>query len=224
MDDQEQGSERTGSQRRLSQILPEIRDSIRLRREIVSETTGLPSPERQDESSTGKRHGGTGVALRPDASTVLAKAFELPAGTLAHSLEPLLEWRETSLYGSHGFEGVRIEDVKIWDGATRAQVLGLLKSVEAVCMPCDAKFAAQKLSELRVLTAHRARDGSDVELLAAAYTHRLAEYPADVVDMACNRWADANPFWPTWAELKNELDKRMKGRKQIHAALRAAVS
>ncbi len=142
---------------------------------------------------------------------------------LARSLAPLIVWGDVTLYGSHGFEGVRICDVKVADGVSKQQVAAMLKPLEAFCMPCDPKFAARKLAELRVLTAHRARDGSDVELLAAAYTNRLAEYPQDVVEVACNRWADANQFWPTWADLKNELENRMRGRKQIRDALRAAL-
>ncbi len=142
---------------------------------------------------------------------------------LARSLAPLIVWGDVSLYGSHGYEGARITDVKVADGVSRQQAAAMLKPLEAFCMPCDAKFAARKLAEMRVLTAHRARDGSDVELLAAAYTHRLAEYPEDVVEEACNRWTDANKFWPTWADLKEELDKRMRGRKQIRDALRAHV-
>lgn len=138
-------------------------------------------------------------------------------------LAPLIVWGEASLYGSHGFEGVKITEVKVVEGVPAAHLEDVLKHVEAICFPCTAKFAAQKLAELRVLTAHRARDGSDVELLAAAYTHRLAEYPPDVVEDACNRWADANQFWPTWSELKDNLDGRMRGRKQIRDALRAAL-
>jgi hypothetical protein len=70
---------------------------------------------------------------------------------------------------------------------------------------------------------HRARDGVDVELMAGAYTERLARYPADVVTAACDAWADREQFWPAWAELKAECDKRMRGRLQIRAALARAV-
>jgi hypothetical protein len=94
-----------------------------------------------------------------------------------------------------------------------------LAKVMALCDPCDPQLAARKLAELRVLTAHRARDGIDVELMAGAYTERLAAYPQDIVVAAVDGWANREEFWPTWAELKAECDKRMRGRKMIRQAL-----
>jgi hypothetical protein len=147
--------------------------------------------------------------------------FDLPAQavTLAHSLEPLIVWGETSQYGSHGYEGVKITDVAVRKGADPMYVDQCLGKLLVLCDPCEHRFAAQKLAELRVLTAHRARDGVDTELMATAYTQRLATYPADIVAAACDAWTNANQFWPTWSELKNECDKRMSGRKQLRDAL-----
>jgi hypothetical protein len=223
--DEEHDLPKIGIPRKLSAILPAIRDSIRQKPASGSGITGSPSPDNVAARSIGTRHGGTGVATIPDVAARLARAFDLPetAAMLARSLAPLLAWGDASLYGSHGFEGVKVTDVKVRDGVSHHQADAMLKALAPYLMPCEASFAAQKLTELRVLTAHRARDGSDTELLAAAYTRRLAEYPRDVVNMACDRWADANQFWPTWADLKNELDNRMKGRKQIRDALRAAL-
>lgn len=138
---------------------------------------------------------------------------------LEHSLAPLLVWGETSIIGSHGFEGVSITGVKVRDGADPQYVSQCLGKVMALCDPCDPQLAARKLAELRVLTAHRARDGVDVELMAGAYTERLAAYPADIVVAAVDGWANREEFWPTWAELKAECDKRMRGRKMIRQAL-----
>lgn len=141
---------------------------------------------------------------------------------LAHSLEPLIAWGTTSVFGDHGFEGVRVADVRIRAHAEPPAIAWCLQRVEDLCEPCDPKLAAQKLAELRVLTAHRARDGVDVELMAGAYTQRLTQYPPDVVVAACDAWSNREEFWPTWAELKAECDKRMRGRTQLRDALRAA--
>lgn len=138
---------------------------------------------------------------------------------LEHSLEPLLVWGEASIIGDHGFEGVNITGVKVRDGADSQYVSQCLSKVMVLCDPCDPELAARKLAELRVLTAHRARDGVDVELMAGAYTERLAAYPADIVVAAVDGWANREEFWPTWAELKAECDKRMRGRKMIRQAL-----
>jgi hypothetical protein len=109
-------------------------------------------------------------------------------------------------------------------GADPQAVERCLGRLERLCAPCGGPFAARKLAELRALTAHRARDGIDVELMAGAYTQRLANYPADIVNAACDAWSNANPFWPTWAELKDECDKRMKGRMQARDALRKVAA
>jgi hypothetical protein len=139
---------------------------------------------------------------------------------LAHSLEPVIAWGTASVFGSHGFDGVRVTDVKVRAHADPATIAFCRQRVEDLCEPCDPKLAAKKLAELRVLTAHRARDGVDVELMAGAYTQRLAAYPADVVVEACDGWSNREEFWPTWAELKAECDKKMRGRKQLLNALR----
>lgn len=116
--------------------------------------------------------------------------------------------------------GVAITDVAIKPGADPAVVSQCLVQAESLCAPCKPNFAGQKLAELRVLTAHRAKDGVDMELLAQAYTTRLAEYPPDVVAAATKAWADREQWWPSWAELKAECDKRMRGRLQVRDALR----
>jgi hypothetical protein len=113
-----------------------------------------------------------------------------------------------------------ITGVAVREGADPQYVGQCLARVEALCSPCDPREAAVKLAELRVLTVHRARDGNDMELMAQAYTNRLAEYPGDVVTAATKAWADREEFWPSWAELKAECDKRMRGRLQIREALR----
>lgn len=93
------------------------------------------------------------------------------------------------------------------------------EGIERICAPCDPKLAVRKLAELRAMTIARARDDMDNELVGAAYAERLKQYPADVVVAACDGWANREEFWPSWAELKAECDKRMRGRLQIRAAL-----
>lgn len=155
----------------------------------------------------------------------VCRAFDLPAeaGRLAHLLAPLLVWGDRSVYGSHGYERSEVTDVAVRPGVPREDLGAYLQHMEALCQPADPGLAASKLTELRVLTAHRARDGDDIELMAAAYTHRLAQYPPDVVAAACDAWADGDNFWPTWAELKGACDRRMRGRTQIRDALRKAL-
>jgi len=146
------------------------------------------------------------------------------AGTLGPLLAPLLSWGETSLFANEQFDGTSITGVVVRPGAPRQAVEKALAHVESTCRPCHADLAAQELAHLRVLTVHRARDPKEMQLVAVAYTQRLAEYPVDVVIAACKAWADREEFWPSWAELKAEADKRMRGRLQVRDALRRAVA
>lgn len=206
-----------------------LRETMQATRALIQRTSRKPSPttSSREEGETrnelvpaGKSVTASGATLTPAGTRPLA-AFDLPpqAATLAHSLAPLLVWGEASIIGDHGFEGVNITGTKVRDGADRAEVERCIEPLLALCDPCDPQLAARKLAELRVLTAHRARDGVDVELMAGAYTERLAAYPADIVVAAVDGWADREEFWPTWAELKAECDKRMRGRKLIRKAL-----
>lgn len=151
----------------------------------------------------------------------VVRAFDLPpqAATLVRSLAPLLAWGETSRFNGDQFDGTTITGVAVRPLANPQQVSRALAELESICLPCDRRVAAVKLAEMRVLTVHRARDGNDMELMAQAYTDRLAEYPVDVVTAATKAWSDREEFWPSWAELKAECDKRMRGRLQIRDAL-----
>lgn len=137
-------------------------------------------------------------------------------------LAPVIVWRETSLYAGDQWDRSEARNVKVRDGVSPALISECIQEIDRICGPCEPRLAAEKLAELRVLTVHRARDGLDVELMATAYTGRLAKYPPDVVVKACDAWADREEFWPSWAELKAECDKRMHGRLAIKRALTEA--
>lgn len=135
-------------------------------------------------------------------------------------LEQALDWRSTSRFSGDEFVGTMTADVTVKPSASSEVLQRASAEIERFCEPCKPGFAGQRLAELRVLTVHRARDDVDMELLAQAYTSRLAEYPADVVAAATKAWSDREQFWPSWAELKAECDKRMRGRLQAREALR----
>lgn len=143
--------------------------------------------------------------------------------TLQHSCARLLAWEDVSLFGSHGFEGTDIRNVKVRPSADQDEVRAAFHQIDRWCKPCPPEIAAKALAELRALTVHKARDSVDVEGMAAAYTQRLAQYPADIVVDACNAWADREEFWPSWAELKAECDKRNRVRKAFRDALERAI-
>lgn len=222
------GSLRTGRLQSISSAMQATLAAMPTRPQPLP-TTGTPRTAARPSSGTGMQRSGRGVAVRPNGDQVpeVIRAFGLPmetAGTLGPLLAPLLSWGETSLFANEQFDGTSITGVVVRPGAPRQAVEKALAHVESTCRPCHADLAAQELAHLRVLTVHRARDPKEMQLVAVAYTQRLAEYPVDVVIAACKAWADREEFWPSWAELKAEADKRMRGRLQVRDALRRVVA
>lgn len=83
--------------------------------------------------------------------------------------------------------------------------------------PPTADQATGWLAELSVITARRMDDDTTEDFRAAAYSRRLAEYPADIArhSLLVHRWK----FFPTWAELADVCDELMEPRRKIQQAL-----
>lgn len=223
MPNQEPDSPTTGSSRPTSRTMLETVGSILERLPPLSRITGQPRTDGPPPSGIGLQPSGRGVAATPHKNPLAV--FQLgptaEAARLGLLLGQALVWGERSIFQKDGqFERTEISDVKVRDGHSIPQAT--LNMLEKICAPCGPTYAAQRLGELRLLTASRERNEKDTELMALAYTDRLADYPADVVLGACNSWANAERFWPTWADLKDACDRRMRGRKQLRDALRRA--
>ena len=130
-------------------------------------------------------------------------------------------WGETSRFSGDEFMGVQLTGVRVRNNADPELVREARDLMARVCHPADIKLVVRKLAELKAMTISRQRDDIDMELVGAAYGQRLAQYPADVVNAACDRWANREEFWPSWAELKGECDKLMRGRAKVREALDA---
>lgn len=85
--------------------------------------------------------------------------------------------------------------------------------------PLTHNDVVAELTGLRALTKSRASDGDDLKLLLTAYTQRLRAYPADVVREVLTSWANRETFFPSWAELKGELDRLSNWRVRTRAVL-----
>lgn len=204
--------------------LPRPRGLTRIESPSNSATTGSPLPAPTPENSIGPPRFGSGAVGMPTAPAALAtetaRLFGLPAAEarLALLLARALVWSERSVFGEAGYEGVAVRDVAASASLHDSERAWAAREIERICEPGGASLAAKKLAELRSLTAHGRKNDDDAELMAAAYIARLAAYPADVIVAACDAWADRETFWPAWADLKAECDKRVRGRLQIRRA------
>lgn len=92
-----------------------------------------------------------------------------------------------------------------------------LDRLDGFMTPASEAQIERWIAELSVITARRNDDDMSEALRLKAYASRLAHYPADIVKDVLLRgpWK----FFPTWVELRDALDRRVKTRK---ALIRAA--
>jgi hypothetical protein len=132
------------------------------------------------------------------------------ASSLAERVEPS--------YGSHGYDERLV-------GYDLTQPIPADDAVEALAIlaeankPADAGFIVQELTRMRMLTKARAEDSTDLTLMAAAYAEELAVYPPDVIASACRKWTAMSKWWPSWAEMLDLVQFRMRKRRAMLNAL-----
>lgn len=112
------------------------------------------------------------------------------------------------------FDGYSLAPV---DAAEKMQAKAI---VLAACRRCDSKTIASELTRMRVLTKARELSNDDASATVAAYAEELSRYPADIVRAACRGWSKREPWWPSWAELKEELTRHARRRKALAEVLR----
>jgi hypothetical protein len=85
--------------------------------------------------------------------------------------------------------------------------------------PCADRVVMAELTRLRLSTKARTEPDQDTALTLQIYRELLATYPEDAVVEAC-RWLGENQvFWPALAEIKAQLDERVKKRRLLLAAV-----
>lgn len=215
---EERGFQAIGSQ------VPKIVSSLKVSASMPtnlrqsSGTTGAQCLARKGSSSTGRALTATDVARLLDgdepARTDKAILASLPP-SLASSLR---ERRREMIDPVYGFDsefcGYEIGTVSAED-LQAGQAL-----VRAAIQRCDRQTVASELTRMRALTKARQLTDDDAAVTVAAYAEELSQYPADIVRAACRSWTRREPWWPSWAELKAELDRLARRRKALFAALR----
>jgi len=70
------------------------------------------------------------------------------------------------------------------------------------------------IAKLDALTARQSKADLDLAFMVAAYSEKLSEYPADAVEEALDNLT-ANHWFPTWEEMKTQLDYLTRRRRLI---------
>lgn len=94
-----------------------------------------------------------------------------------------------------------------------------MATVEAIIDGLMAPAPAEKLDEwigvCALLTSGAREDSDTSDARLMAYKAKLSEYPGDVVRAALMEWPDLSKWFPTWAELKDRLDRHMSIRPRL---------
>ena len=94
--------------------------------------------------------------------------------------------------------------------------------IEQYSQPLEARELSALLTELHLLTKQRKENQVSLDLAFELYGRRLEKYPADIVREVLSKWPDQSKWWPSWHELKVEIDwrdKRGKLKSEIEAKL-----
>ena len=86
-------------------------------------------------------------------------------------------------------------------------------------LPCPKEVAMKAMYALKVRTANTPADREIAEERMAIYLTDLLEYPQDVVVSACRAIANESKWFPAWADLRRELEWRVRKRKKQLEAL-----
>ena len=93
-----------------------------------------------------------------------------------------------------------------------------IAAIDAASQPMPAKALGMLIAEVFSLTKRKKDDQITLDLAVEAYGSRLEQYPADIVHEVLTKWPDQSMWWPSWHELKQEIDWR-NSRAKIKAAL-----
>ena len=101
----------------------------------------------------------------------------------------------------------------------------LKKAVQLIdqhSQPLQVQELSGLLAQLYSLTKQRKESQLTLDIAFEAFGSRLEKYPADIVREVLSKWPDQSKWWPSWYELKEEIDwrdKRGKLKQSIEAKL-----
>lgn len=87
--------------------------------------------------------------------------------------------------------------------------------IEDSLAPAPPERIVGALATLSTLVARRAEEEADIKLQLKAYTERLRRYPEDVVMATLSDWPDRSQWWPTWFDLAQILNDRVRFRQEM---------
>ena len=106
---------------------------------------------------------------------------------------------------------------------TVAELNEALEEIKSSMIPATDKEIAGELLKLRSLTKSRNEGKNDIRIMMESYAEKFREYPRDVVLEVLRMAPGRYKFFPSWAELKEELDWRSGYAKEAVAAIEGKI-
>jgi len=193
-----------------------------------SVTTGSPSQVSVGLKPIGQLSTATGAA-GPQTTLPALLASTNPAATdtwiaaslppsIASTLRPVTEETVDPVYGWSG-ELVRYEvpATSSPDWWQAREIVG------AALVPADVQTIRVELARLRVSTKARDIPDGDLAMTLQVLAEECAEWPPDIVRAALRRWARREVWFPSLAELRDELQRVGRRRRLLALAFRLEV-
>ncbi len=148
---------------------------------------------------------------------------------LPATISTVLKYTTRSVYGDDGqFDGAVVDSAVLTGEHDEDAIRRAITICEEQCRPGGHRVAAEELAILERKTVGAKLGEADQTLRGAVYAAELAQYPPDIIRLACRRWADGSRWWPAWADLKRKCDrlaaKRMADHRAVLAALQRATT
>lgn len=215
--------QRSGGRDPTSGSSPSTADSTPTALPGSSATTGTPSPEVRGRSSTGLRPSGTAAAVWREGRALARLDPETTDLELLSCLPPsvasaLKESVREIIDEQYGWD-YEITGYSLLDDPPPADLHSAQAILADACLPASDDVLRRELTRLRVSTKARDMDADEIALTLQVIAEEAVEFPADVAVAALRRWAKREIFFPSLAEIRDEMQRLGKRRLALEAAL-----
>jgi len=182
--------------------------------------TGTRFPEAGAASLIGPPRSGTGVVAKPDfRHQDPAQNDEAIVALLPPSVRSALRATESIrefIDPVYGFDIERKDTGYMLAAAVmphdRQAAIGI---VAAYMAPCGGRLVREELARLRASTKSRQQSDDDLAMTFQVLAEECQEYPPDVVRWALRSWARRETFFPSLAEIRDELQRHSRRRRLL---------
>lgn len=166
----------------------------------------------------------------PEGLVERLEAHGLPASVAAGlppSIATALTFRPyTPEFDAEQLRGLNMMEIRLaptGPAPSHEDLAAGLRLVETSLKPGGPEACLAATMRMRVSTRQQQTVAQDVKLMLIVYAEKLANYPADAVAAACEKWLEASPWWPAVAEILPYCEWAMQPRRALRLELTRAA-